>query len=88
MYPFQPPHESLESILLAHPSLKPDILFYTIKQKCEVYGIKQNVRFEGGIYMPTKYFPGFYEGSCINYSTGLGIWDALPDIKHIVNNGQ
>ena len=79
MYPFQPPHESLESILLAHPSLKPDSLFYTIKQ---------NVRFEGGIYMPTKYFPGFHEGRWINYSTGLGIWDALPDIKHIVNNGQ
>ena len=68
MYPFQPPHESLESILLAHPSLKPDILFYTIKQ---------NVR-----------CMGFHEGSWINYSTGLGIWDALPDIKHIVNNGQ
>ena len=31
--------------------------------------------------MPTKYF-------WINYSTGLGIWDALPEIKHIVNNGQ
>ena len=86
MYPFQPPHESLESILLAHPSLKPDILFY--KTKCGVYGIKQNVRFEGGIYMPTKYFPGFHEGSWINYSTGLGIWDALPDIKHIVNDEQ
>ena len=26
------PHESLEIILLAHPSLEPDILFYTIKQ--------------------------------------------------------
>ena len=38
--------------------------------------------------MPTKYFPGFHEGSWINYSTGLGIWDALPDIKHIVNNGS
>ena len=38
--------------------------------------------------MPTKYFLGFHEGSWINYSTGLGIWDALPDIKHIVNNGQ
>ena len=38
--------------------------------------------------MPTKYFPGFHEGSWINYSTELGIWDALPDIKHIVNNGQ
>ena len=88
MYPFQPPHERLESILLAHPSLKPDILFSYYKTKCEVYGIKQNVRFEGGIYMPTKYFPGFHEGSWINYSTGLGIWDALPDIKHIVNNGQ
>ena len=32
MYSFQPPHESLESILLAHPSLTPDILFYAIKQ--------------------------------------------------------
>ena len=53
-----------------------------------MYGIKQNVGFEGGIYMPTKYFPGFHEGSWINYSTGLGIWDALPDIKHIINNGQ
>ena len=53
-----------------------------------MYGIKENVRFEGGIYMPTKYFPNFHEGSWINYSTGLGIWDALPDIKHIVNNGQ
>ena len=38
--------------------------------------------------MPTKYFPGFHEGSWINYSTGLGSWDALPDIKHLVNNGQ
>ena len=82
MYPFQPPHKSLKSILLAHLSLKP------YKTKCEVHGKKQNVRFEGGIYMPTKYFPGFHEGSWINYSTGLGIWDALPDIKHIVNDGQ
>ena len=38
--------------------------------------------------MPTKYFPGFHEGSLINHSTGLGIWDAFPDIKHKVNNGQ
>ena len=38
--------------------------------------------------MPTKNFPDFHEGSWINYSTGLGIWDALPDIKHIVNNGK
>ena len=43
--------------------------------------------------MPTKDFPDFHEGGWINYSTGLGstglgIWDALPDIKHIVNNGQ
>ena len=86
MYPSQPPHESLESILLAHPSHKHFVSYY--KTKCEVYGIKQNVRFEGGIYMPTKYFPNFHEGGWINYSTGLGIWDALPDIKHIVNNGQ
>ena len=38
--------------------------------------------------MPTKYFPDFHEGSWINYSTGLGKRDALPEIKHIVNNGQ
>ena len=33
--------------------------------------------------MPTKYFSDFHEGSWIHYNTGLGIWDTLPDIKHI-----